>query len=75
MAIAGEIKRLVGRRATLRLTPQAPGGPVVTGRILGVLEALDGLVVTLEPDGAPPGTRLTYHYHYIAAVSPAPDKS
>ena len=75
MAIADELKRLVGRRATLQLTPEAPGGPVVTGRILGALEALDGLVVTVEPDGAPPGTRLTYHHHYVVAVSPAPDKS
>lgn len=57
-----EWKRLVGQTVTLRLTPQAPGGPTVTGRVLGVLEALDGLVVTLEPTGAP-GTRVTYHYH------------
>ena len=64
-----EWKRLVGQTVTLRLTPQAPGGPTVTGRVLGVLEALDGLVVTLEPTGAP-GTRVTYHYHYILAVEP-----
>jgi hypothetical protein len=64
-----ELKRLVGRSVTLRLTPQAPGGPTVTGTMLGFIEAADGLVVTLEPAGAP-GTRATYHYHYILAVEP-----
>ncbi len=43
---------------------------MVTGRVLGVLDAADGLVVTVQPDGAPPGTRQTYHYHYIVAIRP-----
>lgn len=71
MATADEIKQFIGRRATLQLTPDAPRGPSVTGRILGVLNAADGLIVTIEPDGALPGTRHTYHYHYIAAIGPA----
>jgi hypothetical protein len=71
MTIADELKRSVGTRVTLHLTARAPGAPRVTGRILGVLEAADGLVVTLEPDSAP-GTRQTLHYHDITAVSPAP---
>lgn len=71
MATAEELRRLVGQRATLQLSPQAPGAPAVTGRILGVLDALDGFVVTVEPDGAPPGTRHTLHHHYILAVTPA----
>jgi hypothetical protein len=75
MATADEIKQFVGKRVTLQLTPDAPRGPTVTGRILGVLSAADGLVVTLEPDGSPPGTRQTYHYHYIAAIRAAQDKS
>ena len=70
MATADEIRRLVGKRATLQLAPEAPGGPTVTGRVLGVLDAADGLVVTVEPDGAPPGTRQTYHYHHIVAIRP-----
>lgn len=69
--IPQEIRRHVGQRVTLQLSPQAPGGPTVTGRLVGTLEAADGLVITLEPDGAPPGTKLTYHYHHIVAVLPA----
>ncbi len=75
MATADEIRRFVGRRVTLQLTPDAPRGPTVTGRILGVLDAADGLVVTLAPDGAPPGMRQTYHYHYIATIRPTSGSS
>jgi hypothetical protein len=64
-----ELRRLTGQRVTLRLQPHAPGAPTVTGRLLGVLDALDGLVVTIEPDGAPE-TRMTCHYHYILAITP-----
>lgn len=69
MVTADEIRRLVGQHLTLRLAAGAPGGPAVTGRILGVLDALDGLVVSIEPEGSPPGTRLTVHYHHIASVT------
>jgi len=70
-----EIRRHVGQRVTLQLSPQAPGEPTVTGRLVGALEAADGLVITLEPDGAPPGVRFTYHYHHIVAVLPTPPPS
>ena len=66
-----EIRKQVGKRVTLKLTPQAPGGPTVTGRIEGVLDAVDGLLVTVVPDGAPAAVR-TIHYHYIEAITPAP---
>jgi hypothetical protein len=69
MATPDELRRLVGARVRLTLDPRAPGAPAVTGRILGVLDALDGASVTLEPDDAP-GMRRTYHYHYIVAVRP-----
>lgn len=67
-----QVRRHVGKRVTVKLTPQAPGAPSVTGRIEGVLDAADGLVVTLVPDGAPPGTTRTIHYHYIEAIAPLP---
>ncbi|MDR7481256.1 MAG: hypothetical protein QN183_00685 [Armatimonadota bacterium] len=69
MVTREELQRLVGRRATLALVPGAPGGPIVTGRVLGVLDALDGAVVTVEPEGTP-GARQTIHYHHIAAATP-----
>ena len=67
-----EIKSHVGQRVTLKLAPQAVGAPQVTGRIVGTLDAADGLVVILEPQGAPPGTRHTVHYHHIVALTEAP---
>ena len=66
-----EIKRHVGKRVTLCLKAGAPGGPTVTGRLVGSLDAADGLVVHLEPDGSKPGTRLTVHYHHILSLTPA----
>ena len=65
-----EIKLAVGKRVKLDLTPQAPGGPTRTGRIVGTLDAADGLVVTFAPDDVP-GSQVTYHAHYIRAIHPA----
>jgi hypothetical protein len=65
-----DIRRLNGQVVTLQLLPDAPGAPVVTGRVLGTIEAADGLVVTVEPNGAP-GKRLTVHEHHIVSATPA----
>jgi hypothetical protein len=65
-----EIKQAVGKRVTLDLAPQAVGAPTRSGRIVGVLEAADGMVVTFAPDDAP-GSQVTYHAHYIRAIHPA----
>jgi hypothetical protein len=65
-----DIRGLKGRIVTLQLLPDAPGAPVVTGRVLGTIEAADGLVVTVEPNGAP-GKRLTVHEHHIVSATPA----
>lgn len=67
-----EIKPHVGKRVTLTLAPEALGAPTVTGRLVGTLEAADGLVVQVEPEGATPGARLTVHYHHIIKLAPAP---
>lgn len=66
-----DIKKHVGKKVTLRLAPDAPGGPTVTGRLVGTMEAADGLVVQVEPEGSTPGTRFTVHYHHIVALTPA----
>ena len=65
-----EVSRHIGQRVTLRLNPQAPGGPTVTGRIEGVLDSIDGMLVTMIPDATPAQVR-TIHYHYIEAITPA----
>lgn len=65
-----EIKQAVGKRVTLDLAPQAVGAPTRSGRIVGILEAADGMVVTFAPDDAP-GSQVTYHAHYIRAIQPA----
>jgi hypothetical protein len=70
MVSAADIRGLTGRRVTLHLAADAPGAPTVTGRVMGTIEAADGLVVSLEPDGAP-GKRVTVHYQHILKASPA----
>ncbi len=65
-----EIRGLKGQTVTFRLLPDAPGAPVVTGRVLGTIEAADGLVVTIEPKGAP-GKRVTVHHQHITSATPA----
>lgn len=64
-----DIRALKGKTVTFQLLPGAPGAPVATGRVLGTIEAADGLVVTIEPKDAP-GKRLTIHYQHIAAATP-----
>ena len=66
-----EVKAYVGQQVTLHLTPHAPGGPTVKGRLVETLDAADGLVAYVEPEGSPPGSRFTCHYHYIASISAA----
>lgn len=70
MVNAEDIRRLKGQRAILQLDTDAPGGPTLTGRVLGTIEAADGLVVTVEPDNSP-GKRVTVHYQHILKVLPA----
>lgn len=65
-----EIKRHVGKRVTLKLKPGAPGGPTVTGSVVGTIDAADGLIVYIKPEGSKPGTVLSMHYHYIVNLSP-----
>jgi hypothetical protein len=65
-----DIRALKGKLVTFQLLPDAPGSPSVTGRVLGTIEAIDGLVVTVEPNGAP-GKRLTMHQHHIVSATPA----
>jgi hypothetical protein len=68
--LTDDIRALKGRIVTFQLNPDAPGAPSVTGRILGMIEAADGLVVTVEPTGTP-GKRLTVHQHHIVSATPA----
>jgi hypothetical protein len=65
-----EIRGLKGKIVTFRLLPDAPGAPVVTGRVLGTIEAADGLVVTVEPNSSP-GKRATIHHQHIVSATPA----
>ena len=69
MPTAEEIRGLVGRMVAVRLVSEATGVDSVRGRLLGTLDAADGLVVTIEPADTP-GKRLTYHYHHILDIMP-----
>jgi hypothetical protein len=68
MATADEVRVLAGRQVSLRLTPEA-GGEVVEGRLVGTLDAADGLVVVVEPEGSP-GRRFSCNYQHIAVLEP-----
>jgi hypothetical protein len=66
MPTADEIRALRGSEVAIRLVPQA-GGEAVEGRLVGTLDADDGLVVVVEPSGVP-GKRLSYNYQHIARI-------
>jgi hypothetical protein len=65
-----QIRALKGQTVTFRLLPDAPGAPAVTGRVLGTIEAADGLVVTVEPKDSP-GKQATIHHQHIVSATPA----
>ncbi len=64
-----ELQRHVGRRVRLELEPDCPLGQSLVGTLVGAIEALDGLVAVVEPEGRP-GSRVSCHYHYIRAIAP-----
>jgi hypothetical protein len=69
MPTADEVRALQGRQVRLRLAPDA-GGETVEGRLVGTLDADDGLVVVVEPAGAPE-KRSSWNYQHIAALEPS----
>jgi hypothetical protein len=66
MPTVEEIQALHGADVAVRLTPSA-GGHAVEGRVVGTLDAADGLVVFIEPTSEP-GGRLSYNYQHIATI-------
>jgi len=63
MATNALLKVLVGQRVVLDLTSAADGA-LVRGKLLGTIDAADGLVLIVEPDEAP-GTRRSVHSHHV----------
>ncbi|HEY4027867.1 MAG TPA: hypothetical protein VGO86_15675 [Candidatus Dormibacteraeota bacterium] len=66
MPTVEEIRALQGVDVALRLAPGA-GGHALEGRVVGTLDAADGMVVFIEPAGQP-GGRLSYNYQHIATI-------
>ena len=66
-----EIKRFIGQQVQLQLTPQSGMGPSLKGRIAGTVDAADGLVLFVQPEGTAPETRVSVHYHWVAGISAA----
>ena len=66
MPTVEEIEALKGSDVAVQLTTSA-GGHVLQGRVVGTLDAADGLVVFIEPAGEP-GGRLSYNYQHIATI-------
>ncbi|TMG46829.1 MAG: hypothetical protein E6H91_11170 [Chloroflexi bacterium] len=63
MTIRDSFKALVGKRVVLDLTSTADSA-VARGKLLGTIDAADGLVLIVEPDEAP-GTRRSVHSHHV----------
>jgi hypothetical protein len=66
MPTVDEIQALNGADVAVQLTPSA-GGHAVEGRMVGTLDAADGLVVFIEP-ASEPGGRLSYNYQHIETI-------
>jgi hypothetical protein len=66
MPTVEEIEALLGADVMVQLADGA-GGQAIEGRIVGTLDAADGLVVVIEPAGQP-GGRLSYNYQHIATI-------
>jgi hypothetical protein len=60
------LKALVGQRVVLDLT-DAADGTLARGKLLGTVDALDGLVLILEPDDRP-GTKQSVHSHHVKSA-------
>jgi hypothetical protein len=63
---AAEIRRLQGAEVSVRLVPEA-GGELIEGRLVGTLDAADGMVVVVEPRSAP-DRRFSCNYQHIATI-------
>ena len=62
-----EVKRFVGKQVTIYFIPSAHSLPA-TGKLIGTVDAADGLVAMLEPANARPGSRQSIHYHLIQSI-------
>jgi hypothetical protein len=67
MPTVDEIKALEGADVALKLSDVA-GGDALEGRVVGTLDAADGLVVFIEPADEP-GTRRSYNYQHIETIA------
>jgi len=68
MPTVEEIRALEGTDVILELVDVA-GGDALEGRVVGTLDAADGLVVFIEPADEPGGRR-SYNYQHIATIAP-----
>jgi hypothetical protein len=68
MTTPDSFKALVGKRVVLDLTSAADGASA-RGKLLGTIDAADGLVLIIEPDDAP-ATRRSIHSHHVKNARP-----
>jgi hypothetical protein len=66
VATAEDIQALNGEEVSIRLVPAA-GGATIEGRVVGTLDAADGLVVVVAPKDAPE-QRFTCNYQHIDTI-------
>lgn len=64
-----EVRSYDGQSVIMTLTPGAPAGLKVKGQVVGFVEAADGFVVVLCPEGAAPDARTSVHYQHIVSIA------
>jgi len=69
MPTKDSLKALVGQRVVLDLTAVADV-PQTRGKLLGTIDAADGLVLVVEPEDEP-GRRRSIHSHHVKSARPA----
>ena len=65
---AEEVRSYDGQSVTMSLVPGALVGQEVRGRVVGLVEAADGLIIVLHPEGSEPEARASIHYQHIVEI-------
>lgn len=63
-----DVKRYVGQRVELEISPRSGMSSPVRGRLAGTVDAADGLVLFVQPEAGAPEERLSIHHHYVTGI-------
>ena len=64
-----DVRKNVGKHVTLEVRGGTATPSIVRGKVTRTVEAADGLLVFVAPEGAPADARLSFHYHDILSIT------